>query len=90
MLLLFDEAVSSLDTSTQFQILNLIAELKKENELAIAFVSHDIEVVRYICDEIAVMRNGQIVETGRTSALFTEAQSDYTRLLISSALNAIA
>jgi ABC-type glutathione transport system ATPase component len=89
-LLLFDEAVSSLDTSTQFQILNLIAELKKENDLAIAFVSHDIEVVRYICDEIAVMKNGQIVETGSTSALFTEAQSDYTRLLISSALNAIA
>lgn len=90
MLLLFDEAVSSLDTSTQFQILNLIAELKKENELAIAFVSHDIEVVRYICDEIAVMKNGQIVETGNTAAIFKHAQSDYTRLLISSALNAIA
>jgi ABC-type glutathione transport system ATPase component len=90
MLLLFDEAVSSLDTSTQFQILNLIAELKKENELAIAFVSHDIEVVRFICDEIAVMKNGQIVETGSTAAIFKHAQSDYTRLLISSALNAIA
>ena len=90
MLLLFDEAVSSLDTSTQFQILNLIAELKKENELAIAFVSHDIEVVRYICDEIAVMKNGQIVETGSTAAIFKHAQSDYTQLLISSALNAIA
>jgi ABC-type glutathione transport system ATPase component len=70
--LLFDEAVSALDTSTQFQVLNLIAELKKEKSRAIAFVSHDMDVVRYISDEIAVMKNGGILTSGSAFTDFVE------------------
>ena len=83
-ILLFDEAVSALDTVTQFQILNLIAELKKEKERAIAFVSHDIDVVRYICDEIAVMHEGRIIEFGDAQHIFNTPQNAYTKQLISS------
>jgi len=87
--LLFDEAVSALDTATQFQILNLIAELKKERERAIAFVSHDIDVIRYICDEVAIINAGSIVEFGSVQHLFDSPQTHYTRQLISSGFNAI-
>lgn len=61
--LLFDEAVSALDTRTQFQVLNLIAELKKDKPRAIAFVSHDFNVVRYISDEILVIKNGEALNS---------------------------
>jgi ABC-type glutathione transport system ATPase component len=89
-ILLFDEAVSALDTVTQFQILNLIAELKKEKARAIAFVSHDIDVIRYLCDEIAVMHEGRVVEFGEVQTVFEAPQSEYTCQLVSSGFNAIA
>jgi peptide/nickel transport system ATP-binding protein len=88
-ILLFDEAVSALDTVTQFQILNLIADLKKEKARAIAFVSHDIDALCYICDEIAVMHKGAFVEFGDMNYLLNAPKAEYTRQLVSSGFNAI-
>ncbi len=88
-ILLFDEAVSALDTVTQFQILNLIADLKKEKARAIAFVSHDIDALCYICDEIAVMHKGEFVDVGYMEYLLNAPQAEYTRKLVSSGFNAI-
>jgi peptide/nickel transport system ATP-binding protein len=88
-ILLFDEAVSALDTVTQFQILNLIADLKKEKARAIAFVSHDIDALWYICDEIAVMHKGAFVEFGDMNYLLNAPKAEYTRQLVSSGFNAI-
>lgn len=81
-LLLLDEPVSSLDVSIQAQILNLLKRLKKELGLSYLFISHDLSVVRYISDRIAVMYFGKIVEILESSRLFS-AKHPYTQALIS-------
>jgi peptide/nickel transport system ATP-binding protein len=86
--LLFDEAVSALDSATQFQILNLIADLKKEKARAIAFVSHDIDALCYLCDEIAIMYKGGIVDDGYIEYVLNTPQDENTRKLVSSGFNA--
>ncbi len=81
-LVLADEPVSALDVSIQSQILNLLKRLRDELELTMIFISHDLSVVRYISDRIAVMDEGRIVEVGEANALFENPQSDTAKMLL--------
>jgi oligopeptide/dipeptide ABC transporter ATP-binding protein len=84
-LIIADEPLSALDVSIQAQILNLLQEIKKTAAISMVFISHDLRVVRYLSDEVAVMYLGKIVETGKTDNLFNAPKHPYTELLISSA-----
>lgn len=82
-LILADEPVSALDVSIQSQILNLLKQLRAELGLTMIFISHDLSVVRYIADRIAVMDEGKIVEVGEADALFENPKSETTKTLLS-------
>ena len=84
-LVLLDEPVSSLDKSVQAQVLNLLIELKETLNLTYVFISHDLNVVEYICDRVAVMYLGQVVESGPAEALYEEPLHPYTQALLASA-----
>jgi peptide/nickel transport system ATP-binding protein len=77
-----DESVSALDVSVQAQVLNLLNDLKKEFGLTYLFISHDLSVVRYMSDRLMVMKNGEIQEMGESDEVFTNPQSEYTRILL--------
>ena len=79
-----DEPISSLDVSIQSQIINLLKDLKKALNLTYLFISHDLRVVKNICDNISVMYFGNIVEEGTTEEIFAMPLHPYTRLLIAS------
>ena len=83
-MLVLDEAVASLDVSTQAHILNLLLKLKEELQLTLLFISHNLAVVRLMCEEIAVMYRGRIVEMGDSDLVFQNPRHPYTRLLLSS------
>ena len=80
-----DEPTSSLDVSVQAQILNLMNNLKRDFNLTLLFISHDLEVVRHMSDRIAVMYQGKIVEIGNAKDIFDDARHPYTNTLISPA-----
>jgi peptide/nickel transport system ATP-binding protein len=81
-LLILDEPVSSLDVTVQAQILDLIDDLRNRRGLAMVLISHDLEVVRDVCDRVAVMKDGLIVETGDTAHVLERPQHEYTRALL--------
>jgi ABC-type glutathione transport system ATPase component len=81
--LVLDEAVSALDVSVQAQVLNLLTDIRKETGVGLVFVSHDLAVVRYVCDVALVMRRGEVVEQRPTSELLDSPEHPYTRLLLS-------
>lgn len=80
-----DEPTSALDVSVRAQILNLLMDLKKDLGLAMVFISHDIQTVRYISDRIVVMNKGQMVETGPAKEVMSNPKDDYTKLLLGAA-----
>lgn len=83
-LLVADEPVSALDVSVQATIMNLFKRLKDEFNLTLLFISHDLSVVRYLCDQIAIMYLGSIVEYGPAEQIFTNPRHPYTQALIAS------
>ncbi|MEU0091793.1 ATP-binding cassette domain-containing protein [Kribbella sp. NPDC006257] len=82
-ILVADEPVSALDVSVRAQVLNLISDLVDELNLTLIFVSHDLSVVKHVCDRVAVMHAGQIVETGPTAEVYANPTHPYTRRLVS-------
>ena len=84
-LLIGDEPVSALDVSVQAQVLQLLDAVRKKFDLAVLFITHDLRVAAQICDRIAVMQRGVVVETGPTASVFADPQHEYTRALFTAA-----
>jgi peptide/nickel transport system ATP-binding protein len=81
-ILIADEAVSALDVTIRAQILQLIEDLAARQQLTLIFVSHDLSVIRRVCDRVAVLRGGKLIEEGPTERVYTQPQDQYTRDLL--------
>ena len=81
-LIIADEPTSALDVSVQAQVLNLMRDLQDEYGLAYLLISHDLAVIRFMCDDIGVMQQGRMVEQGRAQAVLDDPQDPYTRRLL--------
>jgi peptide/nickel transport system ATP-binding protein len=77
-----DESVSALDVSIQAQVLNLLNELKRDNDFTYIFISHDLSVVKFMSDRMVVMNKGKIEEMGDADAIYSNPQTNYTKKLI--------
>ena len=83
-ILVLDEAVSALDVTTQVEILTLLERIRVETGVALLMITHDLTVIRRLCEQVVVMRNGRIEERGETGSVLDDPQADYTRLLLES------
>ncbi|MEE9303825.1 MAG: ATP-binding cassette domain-containing protein [Thiotrichaceae bacterium] len=83
-LLVCDEPVSALDVSIQAQIINLLKDLRTDHQLSMMFISHDLSIVRHLCDRVLVLYKGKIAEMGETETIFQSPQSEYTQQLLAS------
>jgi len=81
-IIIADEPTTALDVTVQARILDLLRELQRERGIALLFITHDFGVVSEICDRVAVMKDGEIVETGTARAVLSNPQHDYTKRLI--------
>ena len=81
-LIIADEAVSALDVSIQAQVLDLLRDLRTRFDLSILFITHDLRVAAQLCDRIAVMQKGKLVEIGQVSEVFLNPQHSYTQALL--------
>jgi peptide/nickel transport system ATP-binding protein len=84
-LLIADEAVSALDVSVQKQVLGLLDEIRQRLNLAVLFITHDLRVAAQICDFVAVMSQGRVVEYGAAEQVFGAPKHDYTKSLFAAA-----
>ena len=82
-----DEPTSALDMSVQAQIVDLLRDLQRKHNLAYIFISHDLKVVRAMADEVIVMREGRVVESGLTDSIFDRPETDYTKALMAAAFD---
>lgn len=83
-LIIADEPVSALDASIQAQIINLLKDLKAQRNLTILFISHDLNVIRYLADRVGVMYFGNLIEENTTRSIFMNPQEEYTKVLLNS------
>jgi microcin C transport system ATP-binding protein len=84
---MLDEPTSALDMSVQAQVVDLLRDLQRKHDLAYLFISHDLKVVRALANEVMVMRNGKVVEAGRSEDIFDNPQTDYTKALMAAAFD---
>jgi peptide/nickel transport system ATP-binding protein len=84
-LLVADEPVSALDVSVQAQVLRLLDEIRERLQLTMLFITHDLRVAAQVCDRIAVMREGRVVEEGPIAEVYANPKHEYTRQLLAAA-----
>lgn len=82
--MVLDEPTTALDTTTEMQVLQLVKELRKKREMALVYITHDLTLTDYICEDVLVMLDGSVVEKGSVERIFKAPQTDYAQMLISS------